>query len=294
MMKQKGFTLLELLIVVTVLGVLAAGALVAYDGIGESSKGTADANNIATIDGAIRTYRVVESNYPNQYDSLIDDTGAVIAAMSSDLQGVLGVWNQANTSGVGSAVSDAMAAVGISRLQVVQSAGNTVLAMKAVPGGINMAHNEGAAGANAAETAIAGTTDWAVVVSSNGAACTAAGGTFDTTFSGTTVTNSTILNRINDSFEDDECNLVLAVGFGNDAASSTTNSTAAIAAAGASGAVDGDTYGRYIALFHVGEDDNGDGDLDDTGEIHTKPRFIGLISPKGQTVTQALNTAKGN
>jgi hypothetical protein len=84
--------------------------------------------------------------------------------------------------------------------------------------------------------------------------------------------------------------LVIALGFGNDAAASTTDSPAAIQAAAISGSVKKDTYGRYIALFHVGESDSGSASITD---IHTTPHFIGLLAPNGKTLSQSISQSKG-
>ncbi|MDO9283105.1 MAG: type II secretion system protein, partial [Methylotenera sp.] len=74
--KQKGFTLLELLVVITLLAVLSVGALVAYEGVGETAEATAAANNTVTSDRAIRNYRAVTGAYPEQWDNLSEeDTG---------------------------------------------------------------------------------------------------------------------------------------------------------------------------------------------------------------------------
>ena len=62
---QQGFTLLELLVVITLLALLATAGLVAYEGIGESAADTAAANNIKSADSAIRTFRAVENVYPS-------------------------------------------------------------------------------------------------------------------------------------------------------------------------------------------------------------------------------------
>lgn len=301
MMKQKGFTLLELLVVVTILAVLAAGALVAYDGIGESSKSAADSNNIATIDGAIRTYKVVESALPNQFDSLLEDDGTVLATgiLHEDLEEVLALWNQANVSSVGSSVAAAFTALGFDELQAIEG-GTTAAAAAAVNGGINMAHNELSGVAD--EVDVDGTTDWAVVVGFDDiapttGACTAGGGTFSTSLAGVAATSNAVQARINDAWAESEsfgnCNLIIAVGFGNDAAQSTSDSPAAIQAAAASASVNKTTYGRYIALFHVGEDLNNNQSLNDAGEIHETPHFVGLITPNGKTLNETIAEAKG-
>ena len=47
--KQKGFTLLELLVVITLLAILSVGALVAYDGLTEKAQASATSNNTARL-----------------------------------------------------------------------------------------------------------------------------------------------------------------------------------------------------------------------------------------------------
>lgn len=70
--KQGGFTLLELLVVITLLALLSVGALVAYDGVGDNASATAAANNMTTTDRTIRQYVAVTGNFPNQWDVLSD------------------------------------------------------------------------------------------------------------------------------------------------------------------------------------------------------------------------------
>ena len=52
---QQGFTLLELLVVITLLAVLSVGALVAYEGVGDNAQATAAASNTASVDKVMRT-----------------------------------------------------------------------------------------------------------------------------------------------------------------------------------------------------------------------------------------------
>ena len=78
--KEKGFTLLELLVVITLIAILATGALIAYEDVGESAEAASAGNAAATIDRAIRTYRAVENVYPNQWDNLGDAGGSGLSA----------------------------------------------------------------------------------------------------------------------------------------------------------------------------------------------------------------------
>src|SRR5690606_23363893 len=76
--KQKGFTLLELLVVITLLALLSVGALVAYDGIDENASSATEANNMQVADRTIRQYIAVTGNYPNQWDVLSDASDATL------------------------------------------------------------------------------------------------------------------------------------------------------------------------------------------------------------------------
>src|SRR5690606_5384343 len=68
--KQKGFTLLELLVVITLLAILATGALVAYDGVGENAQAARAASTAATLDQGVRAFRAVTYAYQDQWDHL--------------------------------------------------------------------------------------------------------------------------------------------------------------------------------------------------------------------------------
>lgn len=73
--KQKGFTIVELLIVIVVIGILAAITIVAYNGIqnrGKAAAGQALANSISKKAEAFNT---IESVYPTQAQ-LVANTGS--------------------------------------------------------------------------------------------------------------------------------------------------------------------------------------------------------------------------
>ena len=63
--KQQGFTIVELLIVIVVIGILAAITIVAYNGIQSRGK-TASAQSAAvSLDKKIESYNAINSQYPN-------------------------------------------------------------------------------------------------------------------------------------------------------------------------------------------------------------------------------------
>ncbi len=67
--KQKGFTIVELLIVIVIIGILAAIVIVAYNGITNQANDTAVQNDLASAAKAFELYRVDTGSYP---DSLSD------------------------------------------------------------------------------------------------------------------------------------------------------------------------------------------------------------------------------
>lgn len=308
---QQGFTLLELLVVVTLLAVLSVGALVAYEGVGDNAQATAAANNTVTADGAIRNYRSVTGNYPDQWDNLSAPTVArtfdglteaqataaeaagttlVVAREIRDTFGDLAIGAVATTQQT--AIEAALEDVGIGTIQEVA----TVIGDVAP----NLQHNEGANLGNGTNTgSIETDTDLlahiGIVPSFGGAACTVGGQNISTPYNGTALTAvSGYLNKLNDHLETDECHLVLALGFGHDAAHSTLNSSVALSAAPTytSKKINPATqYARYIGLFWVGSDANADNDLDDTGEINATARLIAVVTPEGKSLDESLAAA---
>jgi prepilin-type N-terminal cleavage/methylation domain-containing protein len=63
---QKGFTIVELLIVIVVIGVLAAITIVAYNGIQQRSRNTQVIAGTQAYYKALRSYEAVNSSYPTQ------------------------------------------------------------------------------------------------------------------------------------------------------------------------------------------------------------------------------------
>jgi general secretion pathway protein G len=68
--KKAGFTLVELLLVVAILGVLATVAVMNLGGMGEEARIKATQSDIATIQGAVTTYEIRVGKYPSAIDDL--------------------------------------------------------------------------------------------------------------------------------------------------------------------------------------------------------------------------------
>ncbi len=62
--KQKGFTIVELLIVIVVIGILAAISIVAYNGIQQRARNTQVITGVETYNKALRSYHAINSAYP--------------------------------------------------------------------------------------------------------------------------------------------------------------------------------------------------------------------------------------
>ena len=75
---QKGFTLVELMVVVVIIGVLVAIAVPIYNNVSEKSKLNAHLANIRTIEGAIESYRAANDNVAlTTIDVTADGTGVL-------------------------------------------------------------------------------------------------------------------------------------------------------------------------------------------------------------------------
>jgi len=61
---KSGFTIVELLIVIVVIGILAAIVIVAYNGIQSRARDSQRAQDISTLNKALEIYRTTNSVYP--------------------------------------------------------------------------------------------------------------------------------------------------------------------------------------------------------------------------------------
>jgi prepilin-type N-terminal cleavage/methylation domain-containing protein len=325
--KQGGFTLLELLVVITLLATLATAALVAYDGLGENASEAATANALLAAESAVRNYRAIESRYPNQWDNLanlngealVDASGAGNAntngqLLSGETMKVLGQWKVPQDDKVLAKVAESLAEVGIDEFQTIDVSG--ALASNIIP---NLAFNE-SGNDNASELELWSESSDQVDIEWNNASfsgdvalsifpsggsagdCDTSGGTtvdISTPFDGTVTapTDNSALNLINDAIGDDECTLVVALGYGKDVPGTTIDSKVAIAqvpTAETAKVKASSNYARLIALFQVASDGSDGSTADNaisSGEVFSKPRLVGFIDPQGRSIDTVLNAA---
>ena len=73
--KTMGFTIVELLVVIVILGVLATISIVAYNGIQNRSQMTVKASNVKTTEKQIEIFRIEHETYPTSADMASMDFG---------------------------------------------------------------------------------------------------------------------------------------------------------------------------------------------------------------------------
>ena len=71
---RKGFTLLELLVVVSILAIIAGLILVNYDGFQERAANQATSHTLATLTQTVNAYNTVEQHFPDQLETLLSAT----------------------------------------------------------------------------------------------------------------------------------------------------------------------------------------------------------------------------
>jgi prepilin-type N-terminal cleavage/methylation domain-containing protein len=323
--KQKGFTLLELLVVITLLATLSTAALVAYDNVGENARDAAAATAVNTLEGSLRNYRSIVGEYPEQFDNLtnvdgvLDDGGSpalpvgAMQLMSEQTRGFFGQLTIAQAEALNTSASTTAAAIFESLreagLEELQSVSSTVTwAEGYVP---NLAMNESYPEVTSAsagseieftdtgdmefdDTAIGATGASLSIVPSGGIAGTCLVGfatpvSITDDFDGNSATDNTTLNLISDGMDSDGCDLVVALGIGKEVPGATLGKAVEIAqvpTVGTNNINPRDNYARAIALFQVGSDGSvADGTISDS-EIFETARLIAVVGPEGRTIDQ--------
>jgi len=94
-MREKGFTLVELLIVVAILGIMAAIVMPTFQGNVAQAKESASKSNLATLRTQIELYKLQHNGYPPGY---VNGGAAPIATMQLQLIGTTTVAGQEATA----------------------------------------------------------------------------------------------------------------------------------------------------------------------------------------------------
>lgn len=286
MTRKRSFTLLELLVVVAILAIVAGGLLVSYDGLETQSAQGQATFNIAAIDKAVRTFRVLNKAYPDELDGLLeaDTTGTdsrtatftsttsnPLVSLTPNLRGKLGPFV------LNAQALAALNAAGITRLRYVGSSlvdgsGNTG---NAAPGSIpNRIFDNTTRGRGIVRTLAVG--DQVAVVEALGIA----------DFGGAAPTSSSRLRDIA-GLDETVSHVVVAVGLGNNASMINNGSVRAggLSEAPFYGNVKKDEYSRYILLFHLGSST----DADPANTVYfSEARFLGVLDSKGDWYDEEL------
>ena len=321
--KQKGFTLLELLVVITLLATLATAALVAYDDVGENARDASAARDITTMESVLRNYRAIEGEYPEQFDNLANAdglaTGGAMTLLAGETKAFFGqlavpAATADGATGIFADIANSLANAGLEELQTVVGATTwnagfvPNLAMNesygevktGVQAGTEIEFDGGAAKYDDGTIAAATFTNFALSIvpsgSSAGACKVIADDDISATFAApaTVITDSKALNLINDSIGSDQCNLVIAVGIGKEVPGATAGKEVTIgqvATVGTNKINPKTNYARAIALFHVAQDTDGDFTFTTAGEIFPKARLLAVVGPEGRTIDQIVADA---
>jgi general secretion pathway protein G len=99
-MKKKAFTLIEVILVVTILGILAAMVLPTFSDHATGARESAAKSNLMTIRSQIELYRLQHNGVPPGY---VDGAGAPVAMVELQLVGTSAVGGAASPNTVPSA-----------------------------------------------------------------------------------------------------------------------------------------------------------------------------------------------
>jgi general secretion pathway protein G len=85
--KQSGFTIVELLIVIIVIGILAALVLVTFSGVQQKARNTERQTDVKAIASHLEVYNAQNGYYPTSAQLTAND-GSVVTFVSTNLKGL--------------------------------------------------------------------------------------------------------------------------------------------------------------------------------------------------------------
>ena len=88
---RKGFTLVELLVVISIIGILSAIAIPKFSSATDSARGAKIQADLRTMDSAMQIYYASASKYPDQVASLVDANLLATAPVAP-----VGAWRTPN------------------------------------------------------------------------------------------------------------------------------------------------------------------------------------------------------
>lgn len=136
---NKGFTLLELLVVVAILAVIGGGMIVAYDGLRAQAAKSGATNTIAGLMNSIRIFSQLEKTLPDNVESLLAATPAapqyIAAELDSDCVAFTGAATKASflqdkiagkieALNLTDSMVSALVAAGITKVRYIDAAGD--------------------------------------------------------------------------------------------------------------------------------------------------------------------------
>jgi prepilin-type N-terminal cleavage/methylation domain-containing protein len=100
---EKGFTIVELLIVIVVIGILAAIVIVAYNGVQNSAKAQSSKSTAANVQKKIEAYNANKGNYPTDtsYSAFTTTLNSDPTSTLANTGITLGTPSNANTNTAG-------------------------------------------------------------------------------------------------------------------------------------------------------------------------------------------------
>lgn len=276
--RRRGFTLLELLVVIAILATVAGGLLVAYDGLDMDAAEATATYNMAAIDKAVRTYRMVNKTFPDNFDSLmVHDQDEFAKILPSKLLG-----DDRDANGEKDPTTDdgklafydltangaaALNAVGIRNARyIVDSTENATLPALSIP---NRAFDDSPRGRGEIRPLAAGS-KVAVI---------------ETVGLGTNAPADSSRLRDIAGLDANVQHIVVAFGLGNNCTMVGGDAPGSLSEAPWYTKVEKDEYGRFLVLFHLGSDENADGTVDE-GEIFETAKFLGVLDTRGDWIDE--------